>query len=445
MKRSLMLLAIASIVLVGCGKSDTPSASTSSAPVPTGEVKGEITVAAFKGGFGVDFYEKAAKEFEAKHPGVTVKVEGDSQIWDKLRPRFVAGNPPDLTFPGWGMDHWALKDEDQLLSLDDALKTKAAEGDGTWGDSFEPALLKLGQQDGKTWILPYFFSVLGWWYDPDVFAKHGWTPPTTYDELLALAPKIKAAGMAPITFQGKYPDYMLGGLLLPWVYSIGGKPAMDACQNLEPGAWKSPAMLQAAKMIDELNKKGFLQSGAVAMTHTEAQQQFVQGKAAMIPCGTWLKAEMKDSMPAGAKMEFMMPPVVGGGKGEPTSLIIKIEPWMVPSKGKNPQGAIELFKYMTSLSMAKRFVEEKGTLMAIKGSDQAKMMPELTKPAASFKASKDVWAIQYMQWYPAFEKEVEGALTSLINGELTPEAFCDRVEKKAEEIRNDSSVTKHKV
>ncbi len=428
------------VALTGCG--DKGSTSSTGAAVPETKV---IEVAAFKGGFGVDFYEKVAKEYETANPGMTVKVEGDPRIWEKLRPRFIGGTPPDLCFPGWGMDHWALKDEDQLLPLDKALAGKAAEGEGTWGDTFDPGLLKLGQMDGKQWVLPYYYSVLGWWYDPGVFKKNGWTPPKTWDELLVLGEKIKAAGMAPLTFQGKYPYYMLDGMLIPWINSVGGSEAIKACQNLEPGAWTSPAVLKAAQMIAELSKKGFFQRGAVGLSHTESQQQFLQGKAAMIPCGTWLKAEMGKDMPAGASMRFFLPPGVPGGKGDPNAVIIKIEPWMIPSKAKNTAGAIALFKQMTSLTNAKKFVEEKGTLMAIKGSDQAKLMPELEEPARVIRESKDVYAALFRDWYPTLGKEMEDSLTALLNGTLTPQEFCDKVEKKSQEVAADASIPKHKV
>ena len=49
--------------------------------------------------------------------------------------------------------------------------------------------------------------------------------------------------------------------------------------------------------------------------------------------------------------------------------------------------------------------------------------------------SKSVWAVQYRQWYPAFNKEIENSLTALLNGEVTPEGFCDRVEAAADKTR----------
>ena len=440
-----LAIAATAVVLAGCSGGEKAAPTGGGTPVEAGKLSGDLEVQAFQGGYGIDFYQQAGKEFAEKNPDLKVKVDGNPRVWEQLRPRFVGGTPPDLLFPGWGMDHWALAEEGQLVDLTDALKGKPYEGEGTWGDTFEPGILKLGQLDGKQYVLPYYVMLFGWWYDPAVFKKNGWTAPKTYAELLTLGEKIKAKGMAPLTYQGKYPYYMIDGMLLPWAMSVGGEEAIKAAQNLEPGAWNSPAMLRAAEMIDELNKKGFFQKGASGMTHTESQQEFLQGKAAMVPCGTWLYSEMKGSIGEGQTIEYMTVPILEGGKGDPTSLLIGIEPWMVSSASKNQGAAIELFKYMTSLPKAKQFVAEKGTLMAIKGSSDAKLPEVLKAPAAAMAASQTVWAVQYRQWYPAFNTEIENALSALLNGDVTPEGFCDRVEKAAEKTRNDPAITKHKI
>ena len=432
------VLAAGVVALAGCGSGAkepaTAKGDTAGAP---------IEVSAFKGGYGIDFYQAAAKEYEAKHAGAKVTVDGNPRIWEQLRPRLVAGDPPSLMFPGWGMDHWALAEEGQLLQLDAALDGLAADGKTKWRDTFEPTLLKLGQKDGKQWVLPYYFVLWGWWYNPDVFAKNGWAVPKTFDDVLALAPKMKAKGIAPLTFQGKYPYYMLQGMLFPWAQSIGGASVLSDIQNLVPGAWKNPAVIRAVTMIKQLKDAGFFQEGAVGMSHTESQTEFLNGHAAMIPCGTWLESEMKSVMPPGAKLQFMLPPTVAGGKGDPTATMIEIEPWMIPTGAKNPDGAIDLFKYMTSLDKAKQFVREKGTMMAIKGSDETELPPSLVEPVKAFKASKTAASYLARQWYPAMETEIENALTSMLNGELTPEKFADRAEAAAEKTRADKSIAKH--
>ncbi len=446
MRMHSILVGCMAVALLGCGSGgDNGPGETVNAPSGSGKLKGNLDVVAFKGGYDIDFYQRAAKEFQEKNPDLKIAVSGDPRVWEQLRPRFVGGSPPDLTYPGWGMDQWGLAEDGELMDLNSALDSPPAEGTGKWRDTFEPNILALGSLDGKQFMLPYFFNVNGWWYDPSVFAKNGWTAPHSYDELLILCAQIKAKGIAPITFQGHYPYYMIEGMLLPWALSVGGPDVIKACQNLEPGAWKSPAILQAAKMIDELRKRGYFEEGAVALTHTESQQDFLQGKAAMIPCGTWLYSEMKKTMPPNAQMEYMLVPPVTGGKGDPTSLMISIEPWMVPAKGKNPDAAVAFFKYMTSLTKAKQFVTEKGTLMAIKGSDQTDLPEVLRTPSADFKASKNVWSIQYRLWYPAFDTETQNALTSMLTGDLTPEQFCDRCEAAAEKTRKDANVTKHRL
>lgn len=451
------LAVLGCLLSVGCGSGEKTAGSSPATggkesaiaapegPLGTDKPAGDLEVAAFKGGYGIDFYEQAAKEFEAKNPGLKINVWGNPRVWEQLQPRFVGDNPPDLCYPGWGMDHWSLANEGQLFTLDKALDSPSYDGKMKWRETFEPALLALGAQDGKQYVLPYFFNVMGWWYDPGVFAKNGWVVPKNYDDLLALSEKIKAKGIAPITFQGKYPYYMIEGMLLPWAFSVGGADAVKSAQNMEKGAWKSPAMLKAAQMIRQLQDKGYFQTGAVGMSHTESQTEFLQGHAAMIPCGTWLYSEMQKVMPPGARMEFMLPPVAKEGVGDPSNVLIGIEPWMVPSKGKNPNAAIAFYKYMTSLDKAKQFVEQKGTLMAIRGSDQAKLPDVLKTPAKVFRDSKAVWAVQFRQWYPAFEKEIENAITAMLNGDATPEQFCDRAEAAAEKLRNDESIPKHKV
>ncbi len=439
-----MILASFTALAVGCA----PGGTTSSKPTAhelaaTGKPTGKVEVKLFKGGYGIGFFQRAAQDYMKQNPGVTITVSGDPKVWEELRPRMVAGDPPDLMYPGWGMDHWKLAQEGQLYTLDKALESPAYGSKESWRSTFIPSVLALGQKDGKQYVMPYFINIQGMWYDPGVFAKHGWTPPKTFPELLALCQKIKAAGIAPLTFQGKYPYYMIENMIIPWVQSIGGIQAVNDLQNLKPGAWQAPAVLQAVSMIDQLNKAGDFEKGAVGMTHTESQTEFVNGKAAMIPCGSWLHSEMAKTMPPGAQMAYFLPPVVPGGKGDPTAMEISIEPWMVPVKAKNPEAAIDFFKYLTSLPVAQKFVQEKETLMSVVGSDSGPLPPLLQSQDDLFKQSKTVYSYIARQWYPQMETSIENALTSLLNGDITPQQFCDRAEAAAKKTRDDPNIMKH--
>ena len=432
MKKFLLIicvLVIASLLIAGCGKKEDYT----------------LEVASFQGGFGLDFFEYAAREYEKTHPDVKIKVWGNPRVWEQLRPRFIKGNPPDLTWPGWGMDYWGLVAEDKVLPMDSYLQTKAYGQDKKWMDTFDKRLLDKGKYDGHYYIMPFNQNVFGWWYNVDMFKKHGWTPPKTYDELLVLCEKIKKEGIAPITFQGRYPAYMLRGFLFPWAISDGGIQAFNDAQNLKPGAWKSQSFLRAAKMVAELRDKGYFQKGAMGMSHTESQMEFVLGRAAMIPCGTWLGSEMKDQLPKDFHMAYFNPPVLKDGKGDPNIASAGVETWIIPKEGKNHDVAADFFKFMTSLDMAKKFVIKKNTLMAIVDSDKQDLPPGLVNAAACARKSPLLWDADYAMWYPTLRKDAESAMAALINKEMTPEQCIDALEKAAQKAAKDESLPKHAV
>lgn len=422
-------------------------------PIPAEETEiltrprdGSLEVRVFQGGYGVDFFERAAREYEAAHPGVRIDLQGDPRIWEQLRPRFVGGDPPGLAFPGWGMDHYALIYERQALPLDDVLLTTPyGETRGTWRDTFLPEILRLGEYEGQTYLLPYYLTLNGWWYNVRLFQQNGWKSPETWDDLLALGEKIRAKGIAPLTYQGKYPYYALQGFLLPWAISIGGIQVLRDVEALKPGAWTHPAVVRAAQMIDELRRRGYFQRGAEAMSHTEAQMEFLRGTAAMIPCGTWLESEMKKQMPPGFRMEFILPPRVPGGKGDPTALQVGVEPWLVPTRGRNTALAIDFFKYLTSERKAREFVREKGTLMAVRAANTGELPPTLRRPAEALARARVTWTTRYAQWYKSLEEASRSAMAALLQGQITPEAFAAQVERAAEKIRRDPNIPKHRV
>src|SRR5207249_3349841 len=107
------------------------------------------------------------------------------------------------------------------------------------------------------------------WYNKGMFEAHGWATPRTWDELFALCEKIKSAGIAPMAFQGRYASYA-DRLYSAGLYHLGGKQALSAQRMLEPGAFDNPSTVQAYTWLQQL-ATNYFQSGAIGMSHTEAQ------------------------------------------------------------------------------------------------------------------------------------------------------------------------------
>jgi len=406
----------------------------------------EIEIACFQGGYGIDFFEQCAREYEQEHPNVKIKLAGNPRIWEQLTPRFAAGTPPDVAWPGWGMNAWPLVFDGHFLPLDTYLDQPAHGDPRPWRETFMPSMLAKGQSEGKSYFIPYNLGAFGWWYNRKLFEANGWTAPKTYGEFLVLAEKMKAKGLAPVTFTGRYPAYPLRGFYLPWVISAGGLEVYTAAENLEPGAWKHPAFLRAAQTVIDLKKKEIFQTGCIGMNHTESQMEFLVGRAAMIPVGTWLYSEMKELLPAGFEMDFMLTPVYEDGKGEPSLIETAIDGfgWGVAAKSKHPDVGADFLRYMSSPAKAKAFLEQTGTLMGILIPGEVNPPPHLVTAARLAREAKRTWTGSINEWYPSMQTDLESAFLDLYNEEITPEQFVEECEEAATRIRNNPRIRKFK-
>jgi len=401
----------------------------------------EIEVQIFLGGYGLDFFQEVARSYERAHPGVQVSLSGDPRVIDKLRPRLLAGNPPDLF---WAfLPIWRLADGGVLYDLDQALDTPAYGQQVTWRESFLPGPLSTTVVKGKSYFVPTDLSVFMMWYNVGMFRQHGWRVPGDWDQFLSLCERIKRAGVAPIAFQGRYADYATPMLLNLFQRKAGGRALYDVI-NLKPGAWLHPDLVASATTIREMVVKGYFQPGCMGMTHTEAQMEFVNSRAAMVPCGTWLKAEQRDTIPRGFEMSCFNYPAVQGGKGDPSVVGISMGYWCVPAQAANVAGGVDFLKWVTSRDNATRFAQAKDTLFAIRGADRH-LARELVPAVQAMNRAKYTWAAMMSSWYPELAKRLNDGLAALMTGNITPQEFCRRMEQMSERVRRDPYQPKYQV
>lgn len=397
----------------------------------------------FLGGFGIDLYEKWAREYEAAHPGVRINLHGHPRMFEKLLPRFAAGMPPDLTWPGSGINYWELAAAGQLATWNKYLEQPGYHPGEKWADAFVPELLAKGTKDGGTYVMPHSAGAFGWWYNSKLFARHGWQPPRTWDELLTLCERIRAAGIAPLTFTGRYPAYLIRGIYFPFVISLGGMEVVDRIQRLEPGAWQHPACVLAAERLMHLKKSGYFQRGCIGMNHTESQMEFLVERAAMIPNGTWLYSEMAKLLPPGFEMVYMNCPVFKDGKGDPTTMLLVIDgQWLLPSRGKHRDIAADFFRFMCTPERRKEYMEKKGTITALKVVGEIEAAPHLREVLRLFREARQTWTYDILDRYPSLSTDLDEATRDLYNEVITPAQFVQRNEESSRRVRENPDTRK---
>jgi|GEM_PF-108729 len=434
------------------GTSEMPFPMDDAAKNPLKITNDPIDGVFFDGGFGHDYIVYAGKLVEAVHPGVKAGVKPIVKIKEELQPLVVAGTPPDV-IDNSGAGQFVTSDlvnDGQLMDLTELFEAPSWDTPGVkFKDTLSPGSQVSGVRfDGKQYGVNVAFTVSAIWYSKPWLAKANIKIPETWADFMTVLDGIKKEGkLAPWTYQGKYPYYMWGIVLAQLMYKSAGPKAILAIDNLEPNAWKNPDILRAVQDMYTLWDKGYIMDGTAGLTHTESQAAWLQGKAAFIPCGTWLENEMKKQTPSDFAMTAMGIPGYKDGKGDINAIKADGgEPFVVFAKGKNPKGGMEFLRAQLSRASAKYFAENVSSLMPVK-SVTGLQASEGVKSAIALveKAGVNTIIFALPDFYSSFQKEVlEPRTGELLTGKIKPEDFVAALQKKADEIAADPDIKKFK-
>jgi len=386
-KASLITVALALTLTACAGNDNTPGAGKPTEPDAPGNATGaeqafdnpELNIAVFQGGYGREYWDSVAEAFMAANPGTKINITASPKIAEMVRPKIVAGNPPDFMYIS-GSDNTPILDgliKDQaLLDLTDIFDGPASDGEGPLRDKILPGVLESRSSspygDGKIYLAPYNFGVMGLWYNKTLFDEQGIEPPRTWDAFFALNETAAAQDRALFTYQGLYPGY-LEEMLVPAVYSVGGQEALDQLFNYDPAFWSSESFTQAWGILERIAQEdNALMKGTVALNHTQSQTSFLQGEAMFIPNGTWFEDEMKDA-PREDGFQFGFLGVPAFGEDKDVMALSNVEQMVIPAKAKNPELAKAFLRFLyTEESVQLNAEKAKGVLAVVGAPDLVK-------------------------------------------------------------------------
>jgi N-acetylglucosamine transport system substrate-binding protein len=419
----LAIVLSAGLALAGCDaiRRDTADAG----------VTAPVEMAVFEGGYGIQWHQKIARQFNQENTarGIKVNLWGDPRVIEKVKPRLLRGDPPDLMIMNF-LPIWRLVAADKLYTLNGALDMPLPGHDRPWREEFIPGTLDAYTSNGQVYAIPSAFGAYACWYDARLFREHGWTPPATWAEFEALCEAIKAKGIAPLAYQGKYPIYAWW-TFHSLVQRCGGLAAINRINALEPGAFSHPDVVKAAGLLQKLGTEYF-QKGSLAMTHTESQLQFINNSAAMIFCGLWLSNEMKASTPPAFEMRCFNIPQVENGKGNPALFNGAGWEYVYMSKtARHPEATLEFLRYMVSPERAPDMGRSIGVITAMKGATpRDAVTPPLQSALDMIENAQGIFRIRLEDLLLTWRVQVmEPGTTKLLSGAITPEQYCTMLDE----------------
>ncbi|KAF2776798.1 MULTISPECIES: N-acetylglucosamine/diacetylchitobiose ABC transporter substrate-binding protein [Streptomyces] len=407
----------------------------------------------FDGGFGKEYAEDAVKLYEKAFPKAEVKFSATQKIQSTLQPRFNGGNPPDLVDNSGAeqMDMGVLVGKKQLADLTPLLDAPSYDDPNKKvRDTLRPGIVEMGQFDGDpVWILYYAYTVYGNWYSQKALDSLDAEYPQTWDEMLAVCAKAKKKGMAGWTYAGKYP-YYIPFSMSPMIAKVGGVEVLNAIDNLEPNAWKHPAVKTVFEAWYELFKKGYVLKGTPGLDHIQSQTAWAKGDALFIPNGSWVENESAKVIPADFDLAVSAPPGIDDSDKMPFGTIWASggEPFIVPAKAANGSGGMEQLRIMLSEASSKNFTSKVKSLSAYNGgTDGIELTPGLKSGVAALELAGDNVVNPRMQdWYVQLQKEKigVGCLGEMMAGRMTPAETIKKIQGYADEAAKDSSIKHYK-
>jgi len=291
-----------------------------------------------------------ADQFMKENPGikVTINTTAHEQFKTQLMNYLTAKDAPDVLtwFAGYRMQQYAAKGLLEPL-------------DSIWQDSEFPAAFKTASSyNGKTYFMP---SSWYWWavyYNKDVFAKYGLTPPATWDEFITVCETLKANGVAPIAVGAK-DTWTTGGWFDLLDSAVNGG---DFHAQLTGGqiAYTDPRVRTSLGLIADMAKKGYFIENATSLSWQESVKPLAEGKAGMYLMGQFIM----DTVPASTRgsIDFFPFPIYGGNTKY--TVDTPTDGFMIPAKAAHKDAAKKFLAFLATAEQQEAFCKPLGRLAA---------------------------------------------------------------------------------
>ena len=147
---------------------------------------------------------------------------------------------------------------------------------GLYADGYAEGVVSASTYEGKVYGLQPITNTIGLFYNVDILAKAGVTPPTTWDELKTAAAALTSGEQYGLAFSAT-ADYEGTWQFLPFMWSNGGDETNIA----------TPETAEALQLWVDLVNAGSASKSALNWTQADVKDQFRAGNAAMMVNGPW--------------------------------------------------------------------------------------------------------------------------------------------------------------
>jgi len=324
----------------------------------------------------LSYWQDIVNRFEAANPGINVQLL-PSPTTDRdayAKQLLASGQFPDVL---------------QSITLQDytsqgLLYAWTPADQASWNVLFPHA----GQLAGKQYDIPNSSQVIPLiYYNKSVFTKLHLKIPSTWAQFLQICAKIKASGETPIAIGGSQDTWaswiFLGGMFSTDV--LGQDPNWILERKQNKVHFTDPLVAKTFNAWAQLAKAGYFNKDALSLNYAALQQEFLDGKEAMYPMGTWAASATAVGAAKFGVGVFRLPPF----SGPPVQAVFTNGGAVVSAKSAHLDAAKKLAEFwsldpQTNATLAKN----DAGLIATKGFKQPSGLPAVFYQTAALYQQK---------------------------------------------------------
>ncbi|SNT48511.1 raffinose/stachyose/melibiose transport system substrate-binding protein [Streptosporangium subroseum] len=368
-------------------------------------------------------WAESVKQFEASHPGVTVKLEEKAfeQIRQSAGMILNSDEAPDVMEYNKGNATAGLLSKQGLLTDLSPEATKRG-----WDKLLSPSLQTTAKYDergvmgaGKWFGIPNYAEYVMVYYNKDLFKKAGVEVPATFDEFTAALETFKKAGTTPLAVGGA--EYPAQQILYQLALSKAQRPWVDALQLYKGKVdFKGPEFKYAADTFADWVKKGYIGKDSAAIKAEDMGVSFIGGKYPILVSGSWWYGRFATDIKDFEWGSFLWP---GNTMNAGSSGNI----WVVPENAKNKDLAYDFIDITMKKDIQNLLGNSGGIPVA---ADPAAITdPKSKELIENFnKLSTSDGLAFYPDWpAPGYYDVLVSGVQNLINGTKTPDQVLDEI------------------
>jgi ABC-type glycerol-3-phosphate transport system substrate-binding protein len=408
------LMTLMSLFIVGAVLM-APTAATTRSSAAIGKVT--LKVMQWQYANQARWWTNTLRGFTAQHPNVTIENQYVTfdQYLTTLESEAAANTLPDVMY--------AHVKAAELGRSGHTIDFKTVFPASFFKQFYAGPLQQFTFDNGKVYALPYDAQIFGLFVNDTIMGKLHLTPPQTWSDLIAMAPKIRAAGYTPLAFgtsDGGCPDFFL-----PLITQEGGNVyALDDLRQ-KGLSWNSPPVIRAYALLQRLSKAQVFLPGLNAITAQAGEQIAYHGKAAMLFDGTFSIPLL--GAPASfaehyslAKMPALAPGArhwAGDGSGDG---------WAVNAHSPNEKLAVALMKYLFSPPVYRQFVKATQTVPSVSSTVTMVTDPKVRQMIGWLREGDGT---DHILFGKGSNDAVNNACQGVLNGSLSPQQAAAQTQK----------------